>query len=64
MAESPTLKRRREEKKEDENGTAESQKEGTTASGFPLADLSVRKVLRESARDKTIFLHGQVPAVR
>ncbi|XP_060106424.1 m7GpppX diphosphatase [Heteronotia binoei] len=59
MAESPTLKRKREEK-EGENGTVESQKEGTTAAGFPLADLSVRKVLRESARDKTIFLHGQV----
>ncbi|XP_015277995.1 PREDICTED: m7GpppX diphosphatase isoform X2 [Gekko japonicus] len=59
MAESPTLKRKR-EKKEGENGTAESRKEGTTATGFPLADLSVRKVLRESARDKTIFLHGQV----
>ncbi|XP_048368494.1 m7GpppX diphosphatase [Sphaerodactylus townsendi] len=59
MAESPLLKKKREEK-EGENGTAESQKEGATASGFPLADLSVQKVLRESARDKIIFLHGQV----
>ncbi|XP_077161602.1 m7GpppX diphosphatase [Paroedura picta] len=59
MAESPLLKRKREEG-EGENGTAESQKGGTVATEFPLADLSVRKVLRESARDKTIFLHGQV----
>nr|XP_056716278.1 m7GpppX diphosphatase [Euleptes europaea] len=57
MAESPVLKKKREE---GENGAAESQKEGAAAAGFPLADLSVRRVLRESARDKTIFLHGQV----
>ncbi|XP_062995553.1 m7GpppX diphosphatase [Elgaria multicarinata webbii] len=58
MAESPTAKRKREEK-DGENGTAASQGE-SAAGSFPLAEMSVRKVLRESARDKTIFLHGQV----
>ncbi|XP_061449111.1 m7GpppX diphosphatase [Rhineura floridana] len=55
MAESPSAKRKR-----DENGAAESQDKADAASSFPLAEFSVCKVLRESARDKTIFLHGQV----
>nr|XP_028563630.1 m7GpppX diphosphatase isoform X4 [Podarcis muralis] len=59
MAEPPSAKRKR-EAKDGENGDAESQGEGPGAGTFPLAEISVRKVLRESARDKTIFLHGQV----
>nr|XP_034994937.1 m7GpppX diphosphatase isoform X3 [Zootoca vivipara] len=59
MAESPSAKRKR-EAKDGENGTTESQSEGPGAGTFPLAEISVRKVLRESARDKAIFLHGQV----
>uniref|UniRef100_A0A670JGQ4 m7GpppX diphosphatase n=1 Tax=Podarcis muralis TaxID=64176 RepID=A0A670JGQ4_PODMU len=52
--------KRKREAKDGENGDAESQGEGPGAGTFPLAEISVRKVLRESARDKTIFLHGQV----
>ncbi|XP_058050847.1 m7GpppX diphosphatase isoform X2 [Ahaetulla prasina] len=59
MAESPALKRKREEK-EGANGSAASPNEGPASGNFPLADLSVMKVLRESAREKTIFLHGRV----
>lgn len=59
MAESPALKRKREEK-EGKNGSAASQNEGPAPGNFPLAELSVMKVLRESAREKAIFLHGRV----
>ncbi|KAG8141476.1 putative M7GpppX diphosphatase protein, partial [Naja naja] len=59
MADSPALKRKREEKG-GENGSAKSQNEGPTSGNFPLAELSVMKVLRESAREKAIFLHGRV----
>uniref|UniRef100_A0A6J0V679 m7GpppX diphosphatase n=1 Tax=Pogona vitticeps TaxID=103695 RepID=A0A6J0V679_9SAUR len=59
MAESPAPKRKREEN-EGENGAAGSHEEAPASDTFPLAELSVRRVLRESARDKTIFLHGQV----
>ncbi|XP_039212437.1 m7GpppX diphosphatase [Crotalus tigris] len=59
MAESPALKRKREEK-EGENGSAAPPNEGPAPGNFPLAELSVLKVLRESAREKAIFLHGRV----
>ncbi|KAM6432129.1 m7GpppX diphosphatase [Liasis olivaceus] len=59
MAESPAIKRKREEK-EGKNGSAASQNERPAAGDFPLAELSVLKVLRESAREKAIFLHGRV----
>ncbi|KAJ7305051.1 hypothetical protein JRQ81_010845 [Phrynocephalus forsythii] len=55
MAESPVTKRKREEK-EGEDGAADSHE----APSFPLREVSVRRVLRESAREKAIFLHGQV----
>ncbi|KAM6312667.1 m7GpppX diphosphatase [Podargus strigoides] len=48
MAESPRPKRKREE-----------EEAATTAAPFPLAELRLRRVLRESARDKAVFLHGQ-----
>ncbi|XP_042330164.1 m7GpppX diphosphatase-like [Sceloporus undulatus] len=63
MAESPVVKRKREEQEagDEENGSALAPREGDPAAGgFPLAEVSVCKVLRESARDKAIFLHGQV----
>ncbi|XP_053126243.1 m7GpppX diphosphatase isoform X1 [Hemicordylus capensis] len=50
MAEPLSVKRKHEEK-EEKNGAA---------GGFLLSEVSLRRVLRESARDKTIFLHGQV----
>ncbi|XP_074832956.1 m7GpppX diphosphatase isoform X1 [Carettochelys insculpta] len=52
MAEAGGTKRKR-EGEEDPGG-------GAGAGAFPLAELCLRRVLRESARDKTIFLHGQV----
>ncbi|XP_066495609.1 m7GpppX diphosphatase isoform X2 [Tiliqua scincoides] len=56
-----SVKRRREEEAADgENGVAVSEQGSDTAPGFPLSEMSVRRVLRESARDKTVFLHGQV----
>ncbi|KAM8989365.1 m7GpppX diphosphatase [Ara ararauna] len=52
MAEAPPVKRKREE--EDADGA------GGAAAPFPLAELRLRRVLRESARDKAVFLHGEV----
>lgn len=57
MAESPPPKRKREE--EDDAGAAPHR--GTVTAPFPLAELRLRRVLRESARDKAVFLHGEVP---
>lgn len=59
MAESPRPKRKRQE---DEEEAAAATRDGTGASvpPFPLAQLRLRRVLRESARDKTMFLHGEV----
>ncbi|XP_068773157.1 m7GpppX diphosphatase [Struthio camelus] len=50
MAEGARAKRKREEADGD----------AAAAAAFPLAELRVRRVLRESARDKAVFLHGQV----
>uniref|UniRef100_A0A8D2IR52 m7GpppX diphosphatase n=2 Tax=Varanus komodoensis TaxID=61221 RepID=A0A8D2IR52_VARKO len=61
MAESFTAKRKREDG--GENGATATQEENAAAAAaasFPLAGITIRKVLRESARDKSIFLHGQV----
>lgn len=54
MAEGPQPKRKREEE-EEKNGGAAAQ--GGAAAAFTLSDLRVRRVLRESARDKIVFLH-------
>ncbi|XP_074751088.1 m7GpppX diphosphatase isoform X1 [Strix uralensis] len=55
MAEAPRSKRKREE----EDGAAAH--DGAAATDpFPLAELRLRRVLRESARDKAVFLHGEV----
>uniref|UniRef100_A0A8D0FYY9 m7GpppX diphosphatase n=1 Tax=Sphenodon punctatus TaxID=8508 RepID=A0A8D0FYY9_SPHPU len=63
MAESPSAKKKR-EGIEETHGTPGAQGNGgSDGDSFPLAELRVRKVLRESARDKTIFLHGQVNGV-
>lgn len=48
------MKRKREEE-EDADGDG-----GGAAAPFPLAELRLRRVLRESARDKAVFLHGEV----
>ncbi|XP_074891029.1 m7GpppX diphosphatase [Buteo buteo] len=56
MAEGPRPKRKREE--EEEAGAAPHG--GTVTAPFPLAELRLRRVLRESARDKAVFLHGEV----
>uniref|UniRef100_A0A8C3MCG9 m7GpppX diphosphatase n=2 Tax=Geospiza parvula TaxID=87175 RepID=A0A8C3MCG9_GEOPR len=56
MAEGPQPKRKREEE-EEKNGGAATQ--GGTAAAFTLSDLRVRRVLRESARDKIVFLHAE-----
>lgn len=56
MAEGPQPKRKREE--EEKNGGDAPQ--GAAAAAFALSDLRVRRVLRESARDKTVFLHAEV----
>lgn len=58
MAEGPLPKRKRQE----EEAAAAAADGGTAASAapFPLAELRLRRVLRESARDKTVFLHGEV----
>ncbi|KAG8434727.1 hypothetical protein GDO86_012903 [Hymenochirus boettgeri] len=47
-------KRKRET--EEENGA-----EGGTIAAHPLSGFELKSVLRDSAREKTIFLHGQVP---
>ncbi|XP_060643373.2 m7GpppX diphosphatase [Anolis sagrei] len=57
MAESPVAKRKREDN--DGDATAPPGSEAV-AGDFPLAELSVCKVLRDSAREKAIFLHGKV----
>ncbi|XP_074972233.1 m7GpppX diphosphatase [Phalacrocorax aristotelis] len=54
MAEGPPPKRKREE---EEAGIAHPD---GAAAAFSLAELRLRRVLRESARDKTVFLHGEV----
>lgn len=54
MAEATGAKRKREDPEES------AEPPGGEGGSFPLAELCVRRVLRESARDKTIFLHGQV----
>ncbi|XP_010579663.1 m7GpppX diphosphatase isoform X2 [Haliaeetus albicilla] len=54
MAEGPRPKRKREE----EAGAAPHG--GTVTAPFPLAELRLRRVLRESARDKAVFLHGEL----
>lgn len=56
MAEGPQPKRKREEE-EEKNGGPATQGGGTAA--FTLSDLRVRRVLRESARDKIVFLHAE-----
>lgn len=62
MAEGPRPKRRREEEEEDEKPGAAPHDGAAAAAPFPLAELRLRRVLRESARDKAVFLHGEVPA--
>ncbi|XP_059685581.1 m7GpppX diphosphatase [Gavia stellata] len=57
MAEGPRPKRKREE---DEAAGAAPQDGAGAAVPFPLAELRLRRVLRESARDKAVFLHGEV----
>ncbi|XP_019364564.1 PREDICTED: m7GpppX diphosphatase [Gavialis gangeticus] len=64
-AASPERKRRREEKEEagvgDGAGVGDADADADAGGGaFPLAELRVRRLLRESARDKAVFLHGQV----
>ncbi|XP_078387130.1 m7GpppX diphosphatase [Cetorhinus maximus] len=50
-----------EEKKRKLSGSgAEVQKAPAERSSFKLNSFSVEKILRESARDKTIFIHGKV----
>ncbi|XP_064588267.1 m7GpppX diphosphatase [Zonotrichia leucophrys gambelii] len=56
MAEGPQPKRKREEEEEKNGGTAT---QGGTAAAFTLSDLRVRRILRESARDKIVFLHAE-----
>ncbi|XP_023797322.1 m7GpppX diphosphatase isoform X2 [Cyanistes caeruleus] len=56
MAEGPQPKRKREEE-EEKNGGADTQ--GGATAAFTLSDLRVRRVLRESARDKIVFLHAE-----
>uniref|UniRef100_A0A8C8BNM1 m7GpppX diphosphatase n=1 Tax=Otus sunia TaxID=257818 RepID=A0A8C8BNM1_9STRI len=55
MAEAPRPKRKREE---EEDGAAAHDGAAATEP-FPLAELRLRRVLRESARDKAVFLHGE-----
>ncbi|XP_033375579.1 m7GpppX diphosphatase isoform X3 [Parus major] len=56
MAEGPQPKRKREEE-EEKNGGTDTQ--GGATAAFALSDLRVRRVLRESARDKIVFLHAE-----
>ncbi|XP_072740730.1 m7GpppX diphosphatase [Ciconia boyciana] len=58
MAEGPRPKRKREE--EEEAGAAPHDGAAAAVPPFPLAELRLRRVLRESARDKAVFLHGEV----
>ncbi|KAM4757435.1 m7GpppX diphosphatase isoform 2-T2 [Cyanocitta cristata] len=57
MAEAPQPKRKREEEEEEKNGGAAAP--GGATAAFTLSDLRVRRVLRESARDKIVFLHAE-----
>ncbi|XP_068028360.1 m7GpppX diphosphatase isoform X2 [Anomalospiza imberbis] len=57
MAEGPQPKRKREEDEEGNGGDATQG--GAAAAAFTLSDLRVRRVLRESARDKIVFLHAE-----
>ncbi|XP_053943017.1 m7GpppX diphosphatase [Cuculus canorus] len=59
MAETPRPKRKREEE-EKEAASHDGAVATAAAPPFPLAELRVRRVLRESARDKAVFLHGEV----
>lgn len=62
----PQLKRKREPEAEDAE-TPSTEKEAGVGNGtsapvrLPFSGFRVQKVLRESARDKIIFLHGKVP---
>ncbi|KAM6045084.1 LOW QUALITY PROTEIN: m7GpppX diphosphatase [Theristicus caerulescens] len=58
MAEGPRPKRRREEEEAEAAVTGAAPRDGAAA--FPLAELRLRRVLRESAREKAVFLHGEV----
>ncbi|KAM6334487.1 m7GpppX diphosphatase isoform 1-T1 [Alca torda] len=59
MAESPRPKRKREEE-EAAAAAAGTETHDGAAAPFPLAGLRLRRVLRESAREKAVFLHGEV----
>ncbi|KAM6234774.1 m7GpppX diphosphatase [Spheniscus humboldti] len=54
MAEGPPPKRKREEE------AGAEPHDGAASAPFPLAELRLRRVLRESARVKAVFLHGEV----
>ncbi|XP_030320722.1 m7GpppX diphosphatase [Calypte anna] len=64
----PRGKRRRPQEEEEEEGAGgDTPGEGTNSTSttntplpFPLAQLQLRRVLRESARDKAVFLHGEI----
>lgn len=66
----PQLKRKREAEAEEAEGAetpSTEEKEAGVGNGtsepvrLPFSGFKVQKVLRESARDKIIFLHGKVP---
>lgn len=68
MADSaPQLKRKREQEAEEAETPSTEEKEAGVGNGtsapvrLPFSGFRVQKVLRESARDKIIFLHGKVP---
>ncbi|XP_029337773.1 CMP-N-acetylneuraminate-beta-galactosamide-alpha-2,3-sialyltransferase 4 isoform X1 [Mus caroli] len=62
----PQLKRKREQEAEEEETPSTEEKEAGVGNGtsapvrLPFSGFRVQKVLRESARDKIIFLHGKV----
>lgn len=67
MAETaPQLKRKREQEAEEAETPSAEEKEASVGNGtsapvrLPFSGFRVQKVLRESARDKIIFLHGKV----
>lgn len=63
----PQLKRKREQEAEEAETPSPEEKEAGVGNGIsapvrlPFSGFRVQKVLRESARDKIIFLHGKVP---
>lgn len=63
----PQLKRKREPEAEESETPSTDEKEAGVGNGasapvrLPFSGFRVQKVLRESARDKIIFLHGKVP---